>query len=120
MKLMLAYGRRPLCSYRSLLPESRAAGAAPETAHRVPIFPVPFRPLGGEVADLIAAFAEVPRLSNELHLRQDRVLVDDVEERPKLVHGVQLTSQRARQVEAESVDVHLAHPVAQRIHDQLQ
>ena len=32
----------------------------------------------------------------------------------------QLARQRARQVEAEAVDVHLEHPVAQAVHDQLQ
>ena len=46
--------------------------------------------------------------------------MNDVEERAKLVDGMQLTSQRARQVEAEAVDVHLLHPVAQAVHDQLQ
>ena len=46
--------------------------------------------------------------------------MNDVEERAKLVDGMQLTSQCARQVEAEPVDVHLLHPVAQAVHDQLQ
>ena len=32
---------------------------------------------------------------------------------------VQLAGQRRRQVEAEAVDVHLQHPVAQAVHDQL-
>ena len=46
--------------------------------------------------------------------------MNDVKERAELVHGMQLTSQRARQIEAEPVDVHLHHPVAQAVHDQLQ
>ena len=46
--------------------------------------------------------------------------MDDVEERAELVDRMQLTSQRARQIEAEPVDVHLQHPVAQAVHDQLQ
>jgi hypothetical protein len=36
------------------------------------------------------------------------------------VDRVQLARQRRSQVEAEAVDVHLQHPVAQRVHDQLQ
>ena len=114
MKLMLAYGRRPLCSYRSLLPgeprrqlRHRAAVAAPEAPHRVAVLAVPLRPLRREVADLVAAFTEIPRLGDQLHLREHRILVDDVEERAELVDGMQLTSQRAREIEAEPVDVHL-------------
>src|SRR5262249_62383318 len=36
--------------------------AAPESAHCVSINAVPFRPERGEVSDLIAALAQVPRL----------------------------------------------------------
>ena len=46
--------------------------------------------------------------------------MNDVEERPQLVDGMQLTSQCARQIEAEPVDVHLVHPVPQAVHDELQ
>ena len=48
------------------------------------------------------------------------ILVDDVEERAQPVDLVQLAGQGARQVEAEAVDVHLHHPVAQAVHDELQ
>ena len=124
---MLAYGRRPL-----LRVEIAAAGqprgqlghgaavAAPEAPHRVAILAVPLRPQHREVADLIAAFAEVPRLGDQLHLREHRILVDDVEERAQPVDVVQLARERAGEVEAEAVDVHLEHPVAQAVHDQLQ
>ena len=74
----------------------------------------------GEVADLVAARAHVPRLGDQLHLREDRVLVDDVEEGAQLVDVVQLAGQGAGQIEAETVDVHLGHPVAQAVHDELQ
>ena len=118
MKLMLAYGRRPLHSYRSL----RAATAAWRTRETVPPSPfqnrrtlsryLPFHSVhsDGEVADLVAAVADVPRLGDQLHLREHRVLVDDVEERAQLVDLVQLAGQRAGQVEAEPVDVHLRAP----------
>src|SRR3546814_9384977 len=42
------------------------------------------------------------------------------EERGEAVDLVALAGQGRRQVEAEPVDVHLGHPVAQRVHDQLQ
>ncbi len=49
---------------------------APEVADRVAVDPVPLRPQDGEVADLVAAGADVPRLGDQLDLRQHRVLVD--------------------------------------------
>ena len=79
MKLMLACGRRPLHSYRSLEPQNRvansgtpAAVAFPEAADAVAILAVPLRPQRGKVADLVAAFAQVPRLGDQLHLARAR------------------------------------------------
>ena len=74
----------------------------------------------GEIADLVAALAHVPRLGDQLHLRDDRVLVDDVEECGEAVDVVQLARQRGGQIEAEAVHVHLQHPVAQAVHDELE
>ena len=125
-KLIDATGRRPDCSYRSArtgqpareLPERRLA--APEVAHRVAELAVPLGPLRREVADLVATVADVPRLGDQLHLADDRVLLHELEERRQPVDVVELAGQRRREVEAEAVDVHLGHPVAQRVHDQLQ
>ena len=101
--------------------ELRDAGrAAPEVAHRVAVDAVPLRPEDREVADLVAARADVPRLGDELHLGEQRVLVDDVEERREAVDVVELARERRREVEAEAVDVALVRPVAQRVHDQPQ
>ena len=94
--------------------------APPEVAHGIPVLAVPLRPLRREVADLVAAGPEVPRLGDQLHLRHDRVLLHELEERRQPVDLVELARQRRGQVEAETVDVHLGHPVAQRVHDQLQ
>ena len=94
--------------------------AAPEVADRVAVAAVPLRPQRREVADLVAALADVPRLGDQLDLRDDGVLLDEVEERRQPVDGEQLAGQRRREVEAEAVDVHLGHPVAQAVHDQLQ
>ena len=46
--------------------------------------------------------------------------MNDVEERTQLVDSMQLTSQCTGEIEAESVDVHLLHPVPQAVHDELQ
>ena len=127
MKLTLACGRRPLHSYKSLEPLIRvansrghAAVALPESPHCVAILAVPLAPQHGKVADLVAAFAEIPRFGDELHLAEHWVLVNDVEERAQLVDFVQLAGQRAGQIEAEAIDVHLDDPVAQAVHDELQ
>ena len=97
-----------------------AAVALPEPAHAVAVLAVPLRPNDGKVADLVAAFAQIPRLGDELHLAEHRVLMDDVEERTQLVDFVQLAGERAGQIEAEAIDVHVDHPVAQAVHDELQ
>ena len=100
---------------------ARVAGSPRQKSRtRVAVLAVPLRPQGGEVADLVAALADVPRLGDELHLADDRVLLDQVEERGEPVDLVELPGQGGGQVEAEPVDVHLGHPVAQRVHDQLQ
>jgi hypothetical protein len=46
--------------------------------------------------------------------------VDDVEKGAEAVDVVQLAGQRRRQIEPEAVDPHFGHPVAQRIHQQLE
>jgi hypothetical protein len=43
-----------------------------------------------------------------------------IEEGRQPVHLVKLTGEAGSQVEAEPVDVHVGHPVPQRVHDQLQ
>ena len=94
--------------------------AAPEVADGVAVGAVPLRPLRGEAADLVAAGADVPRLGDQLDLAHHRVLLHELEERRQPVDVVELAGQRRGEVEAEPVDVHLGHPVAQRVHDQLE
>lgn len=48
------------------------------------------------------------------------ILLHQFEEGAQPVDVVELPRQRRGEVEAEPVDVHLADPVAQRVHDQLQ
>ena len=96
------------------------AAVGPERADGVAVHAVPLRPERRELTDLVPAGADVPRLGDELHLRDDRVLVDDVEERRELVDVVQRAGERGGEIEPEAVDVHLGDPVAQRVGDQLQ
>ena len=93
--------------------------AAPEVADGVAVVAVPLGPLGREAADLVAAGADVPRLGDQLHLADHRVLLHHLEEGGELVDVVELAGEGRGEVEAEAVDVHLGDPVAQRVHDQL-
>ena len=96
------------------------AALAPVVADRVAELAVPLRPQGREVADLVAAVADVPGLGDQLDLADHGILLDDVEEGGQPVDLVELAGQAGRQVEAEAVHVHLEHPVAQGVHHQLQ
>jgi len=62
-----------------------AAAGVPESPDRVPVLSVPFGPEHRKIPDLVPPLAEVPGLGDELHLRDHRVLMDDVEEGPELV-----------------------------------
>ena len=93
---------------------------APVVADGVAVAAVPLRPQGREVADLVAAVAHIPGLGDQLDLADHRVLLDQVEEGRQPVDLVKLPGQAGGQIEAEPVDVHVEHPVAQRVHDELQ
>ena len=97
-----------------------AAVALPVGAHGVAVAVVPLGPAERELAHLVAALAQVPGLGDQLDLREHRVLADGVEEGAQPVHLVQLARQRGGEVEAKPVHVHVQHPVAQAVHDQLQ
>ncbi len=97
-----------------------AGVAAPEVPDVVAVLVVPLGPQRRELADLVAARADVPRLGDELDPAQHRVLLDGRHEVAEHVDVVERAGQRGREVEAEAVDVHLLDPVAQRVHDELQ
>ena len=86
----------------------------------VPVFAVPLGPADRKVADLIAAFAHVPGLRDQLDLGQDGILVEDVEERTQPVDRMLFSRERGGEIETKSVHVHLRDPVTQTIHDELQ
>ena len=47
-------------------------------------------------------------------------MLHDVEERRQLVHVAQLAGEGGGEIEAEAVDVHFRHPVAQGVGDELE
>src|SRR5215467_6747596 len=91
----------------------------PEMTDRVAVSSVPFCPPNGEVAHLVSAGTDSPRLRDQLHARQRRILMNDVEKRGELVDVVQLAREHRRKIESKTVHMHVVHPVAQRVHDQL-
>src|SRR5208337_4549734 len=73
----------------------RTAVALPEPPHVVAVLAVPLGPEHREVAHLVSARAHIPWLGDQLHLREDRVLVNDVEKGAQAVDLVKLSSQGA-------------------------
>ena len=65
----------------------------PEAPDGVAILAVPLRPEDREVSDLIPAGTEVPRLGDQLHRGDRRILVDDVEEGAEPVDVVELAGE---------------------------
>src|SRR4029079_13087465 len=94
-----------------------AAELADEIAFACPVAPqraaemvIPFRPSGRKAADLIAARPNIPRLGTELHAGKHRILPDRGEEGGGTTEAVGLAAERARQIEAESIDVTNLYP----------
>src|SRR5690606_882025 len=85
--------------------------AHPEGAHLVAVAVVPLAPAGREGAELVAAGADVPGLGDQLHAGEHRVLGDRLEERRPAGEGRaamrRLAPEHRREVEPETVDVHL-------------
>ena len=95
--------------------------AAPEVPHGVAVLAVPLAPHRREPAQVVAVhLADVPGLGDQLDPRHHRILGDHVQERRPFLEPALLAGQGGSQVEPEPVDVHLGHPVPQRVHDQLQ
>ena len=55
--------------------------AFPVRPHCIAVLVIPLRPANREFADLVSAFAQVPRLGDQFDLRKNRILVNDVQER---------------------------------------
>ncbi len=94
--------------------------AFPVGPHTVAILAIPLGPTHREVPHLITSLAHVPRLGDELHALEHRVLMDDIEEAPELVHLVQFAGEGRGEIEAEPIHAALGGKVAQRIHHELE
>ena len=96
-----------------------AGVALDQLAHRVAELAVPLGPAAvGERPEPV--LADAPGLGDQLDPREDRVGLDLVDDRRlPLLLLVDVDGEDRRQVEAEAVDVHLGHPVAQAVEDEL-
>src|SRR5262249_28612072 len=77
----------------------------PVATHRSTIPIVPFRPGGWECTKLIASGTDVPRLRNQLHLGEHRILFDGSKERCGPIEAIRPTREGGRQVEAEAINM---------------
>src|SRR5215472_15768390 len=98
---------------------NRTAIAFPKTPDTIAIFAIPLGPQHRKITYLIAPRSKVPGLGQQFRLRDNWILVDDVEERRQAIDFPAFAGQRTGQVKAEPIDVHLHEPVAQAIHDEL-
>ncbi len=100
----------------------RQAVIAPhESAHVVAVARVPLGPAprGGERAHLIKA-GGIPRLGDDLAVRQDRVVDDALQEGRVAEHAAVLgAAEDGGQVEAKAVDVHLHDPEPEAVENEV-
>src|SRR6266566_5591732 len=80
----------------------QAAVALPIRANNVTILVIPFRPANRKFADLISAFAKIPGFGDELYLRENWVLMNDVEKCAQAIDFVQLACEGSCQIEART------------------
>ena len=94
--------------------------AFPESADGIAEAVVPFRPARRKAAHLIAARTAIPRLGNQTHAREHRILPATVEKAAAFVETMRLAAENRGEIEAETVHFHFAYPVAQAVGHHLQ
>src|SRR5471030_906311 len=104
--------RGPLCRHTLF--------ALPELAYGIAEFVVPLGPARRKTTDLISAGTAIPRLGDQLHAGENRVLTATVEEPAAFIETVGLAAEDSGKIKAETVHVHLGDPVAQAVGDHLQ
>src|SRR5207245_5099641 len=87
-----------------------------EAADNIAVFTVPFTPEDWKIAYLIPPDSQVPRLSDEFELGQDRILMDDVKKGPELIDFIEFSGERAGEIKTEAIHLHLGSPVTQTDH----
>src|ERR1700730_16543733 len=97
----------------------RTGFAAPIVADCVPERVVPFGPARRKPADLIASGPAIPRLGDQLHLGEPGILAYRFEKAALGFEAVRFARENRAEIEAETVDAHLADPIAQAVGDHL-
>ena len=92
----------------------------PEVTDGITVFTVPFRPKDGEFTYLVSSFSNIPGFRNELDIRNDGVLMNDIKEGGQPVYIMQFPGQCRGQVKTEAIYMHFRNPVAQAVHDELE
>src|SRR6202034_1282786 len=72
------------------------------------------------ISNLVSTGADVPRLRDQFDLRENGILVNDVEKRAEAIDIVKFAGKGAGKIESEAIDVHFEDPVAEAVHDHLQ
>src|SRR5690606_3477624 len=93
------------------------AFAPPVVTDAIPVFAIPFSPTHGETTHLIAPLTDIPRFGNQFYVRENRILIYDVEKCTQFIYLMKFTCKGRRQVESKSIHVHFSNPVAQAVHD---
>ena len=86
----------------------------PKRAHIIAETAVPFGKRLREIAQVIAALANVPCFDNQLQTSQYRVLIQDLE-KTAIRLEIGFASQYGSQVETEAVNMKLFSPIAQAV-----
>src|SRR5690606_22513797 len=89
----------------------------PEPAYRVAVAIIPFKPWGGETAELVASGADVPGLGDQYAISQQRVGGNLAEQGGLGVEAIRGAAQYWREIEAEAVDAGLGDKMAQAVED---
>ena len=90
--------------------------APPETAHPVAEFSIQLGPVDREIADLVSAVAEVPRLGDQLHPREDGILMHRLEEGGATAVALGVPPEFDGEVETEAIDMHFLDPITEAVH----
>src|SRR5271154_3210511 len=92
---------------------------APKIAHRVAEFVVPLGPARREAPNLVAARTAIPRLCDQLHGGEYRVLAAGLQEPALVVKAVRLARQDGAEIKAKAIHMGLRHPIAEAVGDHL-
>ena len=91
---------------------------SPKLPHVIAVLIVPFSKRCRIGAQLIAARPNIPRLCNQLHFIQNRVLPNRAEKRPVPFKPACRAAQRGTQIKAKAINMHDFNPITQAIHHQ--